>query len=179
MAKITLPYIQHLSDAIKRMFMKLDIRTSFHPHCTLQQMLVKPKDVVSRTLSAIRCIASPCKNCDCAYVGQTKRLFGVKHQKAVFTGDSERSALRLDIICLWSPGINEKHLTVHNPRHSYTLTEIASRTLLASYSYCLSFPLKHQAQPMANITKIFSGNLTPSFIRGRSASLVVLLCSSF
>ena len=36
------------------------------------------------------------QGCNSAYIGQTKRLLGVRlkeHQKAVFTGDSEKSAL--------------------------------------------------------------------------------------
>ena len=59
------------------------------------------RTLLQRNLSAMwRTYRIPCKDCDCAYthvyVGQTKRLFGVRlkeHQKAVFTGDSEKSAL--------------------------------------------------------------------------------------
>ena len=41
-------------------------------------------------------VLHPMQGCNSAYIGQTKRLLGVRlkeHQKAVFTGDSEKSAL--------------------------------------------------------------------------------------
>ena len=95
-ARITLPYIQHLSEAIKRLLQTLNIDTSLCPHCTLRQMLVRPKDANAKESLSNVVYRIPCKNCDCAYVGQTKKLFGVRlkeHQRAVFTGDSEKSAL--------------------------------------------------------------------------------------
>ena len=96
-ARITLPYyIQHLSEAIKRLLQTLNIDTTFRPHCTLRQMLVRPKDANAKESLSNVVYRNPCKNCDCAYVGQMKRLFGVRlkeHQRAVFTGDSEKSAL--------------------------------------------------------------------------------------
>lgn len=52
-----------------------------------------PKVFLLNTPSAT-CI--PSKNCDSAYVGQKRRLFVVKlkeHQRALFTGDSEKSTL--------------------------------------------------------------------------------------
>ena len=96
MARITLPYIQHLSEAIKRMLQTLNIGTTFRPHCTLRQMLVRPKDANAKESLSNVVYRIPCKNCGCAYVGQTKRLFGVRlkeHPRAVFKGDSEKSAL--------------------------------------------------------------------------------------
>ena len=72
------------------MHRKLDIHTTFR---TLWRLLVRPRTKESLSNVVYRI---PCKDCDCAHIGQTKRLFGVRlneHQKAVFTGYSEKSAL--------------------------------------------------------------------------------------
>ena len=43
-ATVTLPYIRHLSETIRRILTPLRIRTCFRPHCTLRQTLVRLKD---------------------------------------------------------------------------------------------------------------------------------------
>ena len=43
---VTLPYIRGLSETIKRILEKLDVRVRFSPNQTLRQLLVKPKDPV-------------------------------------------------------------------------------------------------------------------------------------
>lgn len=39
--RITLPYIQHLSEAINRVLRKLDIHTTFHPHLLGHALLIQ------------------------------------------------------------------------------------------------------------------------------------------
>ena len=43
-AFVTLPYIRHLSETIRRILSPLGIQTCFRPHCTLRQTLVRVKD---------------------------------------------------------------------------------------------------------------------------------------
>ena len=44
---VTLPYINGLSEAVRRGLTRLDIKVVFHPLSTLYHMLVHPKDPVS------------------------------------------------------------------------------------------------------------------------------------
>ena len=45
-ATVILPYVQHVSESIRRILTPLEIRTSFKPHRTLRQLLVHPKDLI-------------------------------------------------------------------------------------------------------------------------------------
>ena len=43
-ARVTLPYVQEISEAIQRVLGMLDIRTSFKPPGSLRDLLSHPKD---------------------------------------------------------------------------------------------------------------------------------------
>ena len=43
---VTLPYVQGVTEAIRRLLLGLDIRVRFYPHSTLHLSLVRPKDPV-------------------------------------------------------------------------------------------------------------------------------------
>ena len=83
---ITLPYVQGLSEPIRRVLEDLNIKVRFRPNCTLRQMLVKPKDAVP----------IPCKDCPKTYIGQSKRSLQCRmkeHERAVKNGDFNGSAI--------------------------------------------------------------------------------------
>ena len=46
MATVTLPYIQGVTENIKRMLEGVDVRVMMKPHRTLRQILVNPKDPI-------------------------------------------------------------------------------------------------------------------------------------
>lgn len=95
-ATITVPYIQGLSEAIKRVLSNLNIRVCFRPHQTLRQLLARPKDPVPQDARKGVIYKIPCRDCDSSYVGQSKRSLAVRlkeHQRAVYTGDTNMSAL--------------------------------------------------------------------------------------
>ena len=90
-ATVTLPYVRHLSETIRRILTTLWIRTSFWPHRTLRQTLVKLKDHIplqQRTGMAYRI---PCGSCLKVYVGQTSRTMDhhlKEHKRTLTSGNT-------------------------------------------------------------------------------------------
>ena len=85
-ASITLPYVQGLSEPIRRMLEEADIRVRFKPNTTLRKLLIKPKDPlpVERRTGIVYQI--PCSDCSQTYVGQSGRTIVDRikeHQRAV------------------------------------------------------------------------------------------------
>ena len=91
------PYIQGLSESIKRILHKdLSIKTIFTPTRSLRQILPHPKDPIPTSHKSGVVYKIPCKDCDKSYVGQTLRTFDCRikeHQRSAITGDCDSSAL--------------------------------------------------------------------------------------
>ena len=95
-AKVTLPYVQGQSEAIRRILQKLNITTSFKPVTTLRQILSHPKDPIPTLNKTGVVYRIPCADCDGSYVGQTGRTLGQRikeHRKAVSSFNTDTSAL--------------------------------------------------------------------------------------
>ena len=71
--RVTLPYIQGQSEAIRRVLKKLDIQTCFTPATILRQILSHPKVPVPTMNRSDVVYRIPCADCDKSYVGQTGR----------------------------------------------------------------------------------------------------------
>ena len=74
LASLTLPYICHLSQMIRRILTPLRICTCFWPHCTLRQTLVRLKDQTPLQQRAGVIYWIPCGTCSKVYIGQTGSL---------------------------------------------------------------------------------------------------------
>ena len=93
---VTLPYIQGLSESIKRVLEKLDIQVRFRPDQTLRRLLVKPKDSVPPDRVNGVVYRVPCKDCSKAYIGQSGRSLSCclkEHHCTVLNGDLLASAI--------------------------------------------------------------------------------------
>ena len=93
---VTLPYIQGLSEPIKRILEQLKVTVRFRPDSTLRKLLVRPKDPVLPTSLNSVVYRIPCKDCEHAYVSQSGRSLSCRvkeHQRAVRNGDTNASAL--------------------------------------------------------------------------------------
>lgn len=93
---VTLPYVRGLSETIKRLMEKMDVRVQLRPNRTLRQMLVKPKDPVPLDQRNGVVYRIPCKDCESTYVGQSGRSLACRmkeHQRAVRGGDTNASAI--------------------------------------------------------------------------------------
>ena len=95
-ARVTLPYVQGVSEAIRRVLKDLDITTSFRPMTSLRKVLSHPKDPLPPSTRSGVIYQIPCRDCDKSYIGQTGRtlLQRIKeHQRAVKTMNTDNSAL--------------------------------------------------------------------------------------
>ena len=91
-AHTTIPYIRGTSEAIRRIFSPLGIRTTFCPTNTLRRLLVHPKDPVPERERSCVIYRIPCTNCPRAYIGQTSRTLSQRvkeHQRSVRNSDIE------------------------------------------------------------------------------------------
>ena len=105
-ATVCLPYIKGVSEPLKRVLDRLEIRTVLRPHRTLKQTLVHPKGAIPnmQKSSVVYCI--PCAECPATYVGETKRKLCKRvdeHRRAVRMADFNSSALAEHA---WSAGHN-------------------------------------------------------------------------
>jgi len=96
---VVVPYVKGLSEAYARMLKPHGIATASCTHCTLQKILVHPKDKIKDEgkTELIYCI--PCKNCPSSYIGETGRKLGLRmkeHRKEVdlFTAGTQTRASR-------------------------------------------------------------------------------------
>ena len=70
---VTLPYINGLSEAVRRILTRLDIKVLFRPLGTHRHMLVHPKDLVPQDQQKGVVYSIPCHICPKVYIGQTGR----------------------------------------------------------------------------------------------------------
>ena len=95
-ATVTLPYIQGVTESIKRMLEGVDVRVRMKPHRTLRQILVNPKDPIPIQHKVGIVYRVPCKDCPKVYVGQSGRTLECRikeHKRAVERGNTEMSAI--------------------------------------------------------------------------------------
>ena len=93
---VVLPYVKGVSEAMRRILARANIRTTFGQCSTLKQQLVKPKDGVSPEKKSNVVYSVPCKSCSAVYVGQTSRQLSTRlkeHKRAVRTADFKASLL--------------------------------------------------------------------------------------
>lgn len=97
-ATIFLPYISHVSEAVRRILTPQHIRTCFKPHQTLQQLLVHPKGPiypsVTQKLGVVYWV--PCGSCSMAYVRQTSHTLDHRlkeHKLALTSANSSTSTV--------------------------------------------------------------------------------------
>ena len=91
-----LPFVDGLSQSLRRCLQDHGIRTVFRSDTTLRKQLVRPKDPVpfDRKDSVIYKI--PCDECDKVYIGETKRPVSERmkeHQRDVRLARTETSAV--------------------------------------------------------------------------------------
>ena len=75
---VVTPFVQGVSEPIRRVFNSYGVSVSFKPHQTLRHLLVSPKDkakVEDQTGAVYRI---PCGRCDKVYIGETKRSIDEK-----------------------------------------------------------------------------------------------------
>ncbi|KAI8490873.1 hypothetical protein Bbelb_312920 [Branchiostoma belcheri] len=82
-ANITIPYVQGVSEKLRRIFQNFNIATNFKPHSTLRQRLVHPKDRPHKGTKANVIYKLKCEepNCNNTYIGETSRPLKVRYKE--------------------------------------------------------------------------------------------------
>ncbi|CAH1274156.1 WDR5 [Branchiostoma lanceolatum] len=115
---ITIPYVQGVSEKLRRIFQNFNIATNFKPHSTLRQKLVHPKDRPEKGIKANVIYKLKCEepNCNNVYIGETSRPLKERYKE-----HCRKSANR------YSSAIY--HHLKHNQGHSFNLesTDILDR----------------------------------------------------
>ena len=96
MKSVVIPYIRGLSEALKRILTKSDIRVVYQPHSTLRRQLVRVKDSLPSEKKSGVVYSIPCSSCPSVYIGQTGRCLGVRieeHRAAIRHAQTEVSAV--------------------------------------------------------------------------------------
>ncbi len=75
---VVLPYVQGVTEQLKRVFSKHNIATSIKPHMTLRNILVHPKDKIETCDKTGVVYKITCNNCDQIYIGETGRKLSVR-----------------------------------------------------------------------------------------------------
>ncbi|KAI8480411.1 hypothetical protein Bbelb_418690 [Branchiostoma belcheri] len=80
---ITIPYVQGVSEKLRRIFQNFNIATNFKPHSTLRQRLVHPKDQPHKGTKANVIYRLKCEepNCNNTYIGETSRPLKVRYKE--------------------------------------------------------------------------------------------------
>ena len=73
---VVAPYVQGVSEKVRRVFSSYGVSTCFKPHQTLRQILVAPKDKTKTEDQTGVVYRIPCSGCNKVYVGETKRTVG-------------------------------------------------------------------------------------------------------
>ncbi|CAH3155347.1 unnamed protein product [Pocillopora meandrina] len=82
-----IPYIQGVTEPIKRILNSHNVKVAQKPFQTLGHIFAKPKDPFTKEQRTDAIYSIPCNDCDNEYIGQTKRQFGTRlkeHQKALY-----------------------------------------------------------------------------------------------
>ena len=99
---VSIPYVQEVSEPIKRVLAQAGIEVASKPYFTLS-VFRKPKDVIYDEIRIIyvcdKCglvYEILCRDCDAVYVGETRRSLNTRkreHMKAVKEMNLQKSAL--------------------------------------------------------------------------------------
>ena len=89
----TLPYIQGISDKLRRAYKKAGVHTSFKPHKTLLQLLVALKDKPPPDQLAGTVYCLECEDCHKCYIGESARPLGKRIKEHITTRSSSTSAV--------------------------------------------------------------------------------------
>ena len=92
----TIPYIQGISDKIRRILNEAGLKVALKPCKTIGNLFSLPKDPIEAHEKSQLIYKVPCGDCDFVYIGQTKRDLKSRineHKRAVKNQQPEKSAL--------------------------------------------------------------------------------------
>ena len=95
---MTLPYIEGLSQHIRRIFSAHDVAIHFKPNFTLRNTVTKLKDKCpdQKKSNLVYEISCPDQDCNVKYIGETQQRLEKRidqHRSAVIRGDRNHSGI--------------------------------------------------------------------------------------
>ena len=78
---VSIPYVQGVSEPIKRLLAQVGIEVALKPYFTLSSVFRKPKDVICDEKKCGLVYKIPCRDCDAVYVGETGRSLSTTVEK--------------------------------------------------------------------------------------------------
>ena len=88
-----IPYVQGVSEQIKRVLGQYGASAAFKPHQTLRQLIVAPKDKIPTEEKANVVYRCPCQDCDTVYTGETKKKLGERIKQSTADTAFNQSAI--------------------------------------------------------------------------------------
>ncbi|XP_066294592.1 uncharacterized protein [Branchiostoma lanceolatum] len=76
--RVTLPYIQGITESLERILKKHNIATVVKPKTTLRNLLAHPIDKLQDSVKTDCVYKIPCMSCNKVYIGETGRTFGCR-----------------------------------------------------------------------------------------------------
>ena len=80
---INLPYIQGVSEQLKRALNKQNIKATFYTQTTIRSQLSKPKDPTPKEDRNNAIYQLNCNDCEAVYVGERKRTFNIRAEEHI------------------------------------------------------------------------------------------------
>ena len=95
---VTIPYIEGLSEKLRRAFRTAGVSTTFKPQNTLRSALVAPKDRTEPFKQSGIVYQIACADCDASYIGESARKLEKRLSEHKSTAGSSKSAVREHVV---------------------------------------------------------------------------------
>ncbi|XP_072043208.1 uncharacterized protein [Amphiura filiformis] len=95
---VTLPYIEGLSEKLRRAFRTAGVSTTFKPQNTPRSALVAPKDKTEPVKQSGIVYQIDCADCDASYIGESARKLEKRLSEHKSTAGSSKSAVREHVV---------------------------------------------------------------------------------
>ncbi len=104
---VVIPYIKGVSEELRRLFKRYEVHMYFKPTNTLRQLLVRPKDKLTKERVVCPVYQISCKTYPATYIGETERSL-----KQCFLEHRRPSSVTSEVSC---------HIHLYHPDHSISI----------------------------------------------------------
>ena len=144
----SIPYIQGISDKIRRVLNEVGVKVAMKPHLTIRKLLSSLKDPFDNGEKFCLVYQVPCRDCSFVYIGQTKHDLKSRldeHKKAIKNQRPDLSALcehsiTKDHIISWTEAKILELETGYRKRLSFESWHINAKPYVMNRNDGRSFP---------------------------------------
>ena len=129
---VVLPYIGQVSEQIAKAMKTHGIATAMKPHCKIRNIVVHPKDKLSKENQTGLIYQVPCTNCKQVYIGETARSLGKRiseHKEDVNKNRKKQytRAARKESLTEYNKSAITDHANQYNHEPDWEHTKIVAR----------------------------------------------------